>query len=209
MSAEKYIEASREVRRLHIEEYNDADLVRSGAEQHGVNVVEGSIFSRMSAGNYNPRLPLGTESEASQFRGAEKLLVVCEDYRQSEDVASDPKLGIMQVVDAVFATAGADTQPDEDRFEADVAWIIAVIDLNPSIAVILTHHIGVCGGANYFTKGEMAKTRARSVQEEIEAMNKYGRGMYERIVQDRPEANVSSYLVMVDEHDEYGGLVRQ
>jgi len=52
MLASNYIEASRKIARLHV---GDADLVRPGAKKHGVNVVEGGLFMRMSAGDRYPK----------------------------------------------------------------------------------------------------------------------------------------------------------
>jgi len=192
------------VARLHA---GDADLVRPGAEKHGVNVVEGDLFTAMSPGDYNPRLPEGSREEAEKLSKACRMLVVCEDYRQSADVAED--LGINPKQDAVFATAGGDTQPDQARFEADVNFLTAILRMNPSLKLILTHHIGVCGGANHYTSGEMAKIRAgeKGEEKEIEEMNRRGKQMYDAIIKEVPEATVKQYLVMVDVDNEYKGMI--
>lgn len=200
---DRLMSAASTVAQLHS---GDADLVRPGAERHGVQVIEGDMFTEMSLGNYNPRLPNGSEGEASALVNIQRLLVVCEDYRQSGEVARE--IGITFPGDAVFASAGGDVQPDQERFKADVDFILSLLNVNPDLKVILSHHIGVCGGADYYTEGHMAEVRKEGGEPaEEKAMNMLGQGMFDAIFTVKPEANIQQYLVRVDSNDKYGGLV--
>lgn len=199
-------DAAKRVARLHS---MDADLVRSGAKAHGVSVVEGDLFKALVKHNYNPRLPAGTEREAEKLGQVSSLLVVCEDYRQSYEVANDHVLALSLDNTAVLATAGGAAQPDTERFTGDVSFLSAVLGLNPRAEVVLTHHIGVCGGANYYTNGHMKEVREKfGVGQEIEEMNNYGARMYEAIKANCPESRLSLWLSRVSDSDQYEGLVK-
>ncbi|MFH2085313.1 MAG: hypothetical protein ABII21_00765 [bacterium] len=199
---ERYVAASKEIQRLHNGRKagrNDADLVRPGAAKHGVRVVEGGIFFPMSLGNYNPRLPVESDKEAEKVEAARRLVVVCEDYRQSGDVINDPEIGYEEG-DIVFATAGGPVQPDSERLNADVEWINAVIELNPGIAVIFVHHLRVCGGANYFTHQEMERIFADGAGAEAEAFEMERRAA---IMPSMIDSSSAQYVALLDEDDEY------
>lgn len=199
-------DAARHVAKLHA---IDADLVRPGAKAHGVRVIEGDLFTPTQRHNYNPRIPRGTEGEAKRLADCQTIIGVCEDYRQSDEVVQELRLDPRKT--AVFATAGGAVQPDSARFKADVAFYVAVFDVNPQAEIKLTYHNHVCGGANYFTGKEMEQVFAdphRGPSVETEKMDAYGLRMYEAIKAVRYEAKVSLYRSNVGPDNDYKGLSR-
>lgn len=141
--------------------YNgDGDLVRPGAQRHGVQVVEGDIFDKPSKGNYNFRIPRHINSETARaLIGAKRVAWVCEDYRQFGEVVEALGLSPETRSDAVFGIAGGAAQPEQNRSEAMVELIASLSAANPDMEHILLVHDEVCGGANYYTGGKMKEIR--------------------------------------------------
>lgn len=133
----------------------DGDLVRPGAEHHGVQVVQAGVFDPISTGNYNFRLPEASTDEVQALVAAKRVAVVCEDYRQVGQVAAAE--GFTPGVDAVIGVAGGAAQPETQRLDAMADLLAAVAGANPEAEILLGVHTGVCGGANHFTEGGMAK----------------------------------------------------
>lgn len=150
---------------------NDADLVRAGAEQHGIAITQGGMFEPMEKGAYNLRLPDINKGEVEELGGVRSVTLVCMDYRQSWQVAQERRF--QPPKDAVIAVAGGAAQPQQARRQAMVEFLGAIISCNPSVAVNLAVHNGVCGGVNHFTGGEMQKAYQDSPAQERKAMQGY------------------------------------
>lgn len=198
--------AASKVNELH---NGDADLVRPGAKHHGVRVIEGDLFTPTDKGNYNPRIPNGSKEEAQRLAQVSTLLGVCEDYRQSDEVVHSPELDLDLQNTAIFSTAGGDAQPDQQRFEADVNFYVSFLDLKPDARVILVHHTNICGGANYYTSGEMKQIRETEGKDgEVKKMNEFGGKMFDAIRMRKPNANVSLWLSEVGEDNHFERLTQ-
>lgn len=198
---------AKRVAQLHA---GDADLVREGAKHHGVQVVERTLFEPLESGQYNPHLPTGSEEEAQRLSKVRKFVKMCMDYRQSGDVVSDPELGITEGEDAVWADAGGAAQPDQERFDADVDFVVAVAQVNPTAEFMFLVHDHVCGGANFYTKGEAKRVREEEGSEaEDNFMVGYGHRFAEAVLAKAPNANVRMGLAKVDDNEEYAGVTWQ
>lgn len=150
-----------EAMRVFVDLYQgDGDLVRPGAEHHGVQVVEGDVFDPLSRGNYNFRIPRRVDgASARRLIGAKRTTWVCEDYRQSAEAAEALGLRPETGDDAVFGVAGGAAQPEQSRFDAMVDLSASLYGANPEMEQVFVVHDEVCGGANYYTNGEMKEIR--------------------------------------------------
>jgi len=135
----------------------DGDLVRPGAQKHGVQVIEGSIFDAPSKGNYNFRIPRVDVETATALVNSKRLKIFCEDYRQFEEAVTASESNVAEGEDGVIGVAGGAAQPEEKRLEAMAELIAASAEVNPEQNYVLGIHTGVCGGAEHFTGGEMSK----------------------------------------------------
>lgn len=148
----------------------DADLVRPGAEAHGVNVTEGNMITPLSEGNYNARIPDGSEKEIEAVRKAKTIAFICEDFRQSHKAAQEFQ------ADVVFASAGGPVQPDASRREAMGNLAVALHRVNPGATFIFAYHTEICGGANHFTsKGMEQIYKEKGPEAEFEEMTKFAK----------------------------------
>src|SRR5690242_4048893 len=59
----------------------DADLVCPGAAMHHVQVTQGDMITPLSEGNYNARIPSGSQKEIEAVRQAKTIAFLCEDFR--------------------------------------------------------------------------------------------------------------------------------
>ncbi len=150
----------------------ELDLIKTSAEHHGVDAITGDIFEPMvrtskaknrGAGAYNERLFTAEniadlENVVARLKNVRSLNILCEDYRQSEDVYR--LLGLDPDLDAVLGLAGGPTQPRKDnqkaekdnseRHEALVEFITAFAEVNPTAVIRLIAHDEKCGGHAYF-----------------------------------------------------------
>lgn len=138
----------------------DADLVRAGAAEHGVAVIEADLSTPLTMGAYNPRIPSGSSAEINLIKQAKSLNCICMDYRQSGEVSEQLHLSMADGRDLVFANAGGAAQPDAKRRELLVEFLLAALAVNPSMKLRLGVHNEICGGANYFTNGKMKQLRS-------------------------------------------------
>lgn len=145
---------SHALQQFHEAFQNDPDLVREGAKQHGVEVTEGTILEAPIKHAYSARIPTGSKEEIEAIEKTTKVVLACMDYRQVYEVYE----GFDKP--AVFiADAGGAAQPNEDRFHLTVELLSAIHAINPRATLLLTGHDEVCGGANFFTKGDMKRIR--------------------------------------------------
>lgn len=135
----------------------DGELVRPGAEKHGVRVIKGSVFDKPVRGNYNFRLMEPTVESVRALGQVRSIAVVCEDYRQFAEVVEGAHLNPGENEDAVFGVAGGSAQPNNERRVALVDVVAMAMGLNPEMQLMAAIHTGVCGGAEHFTGGEMSK----------------------------------------------------
>jgi len=158
---------------------NEHGLVKAGAKAHGVNLSEGGVFDSLEMtsegkGAYNARLVKqdeDLEELALGLQKAESLTVICEDYRQSAQVANELGINNDDGKDAILATAGGPTQPMEgdnlERHNSLVEFIIAFHEVNSTALIRLIAHDGVCGGhASYI--GTAKKAREAKKEEDLE-----------------------------------------
>ncbi len=150
----------------------DADLVRAGAAEHGVEVIEKGLADALPTGHYNPRIPSGKLSEVALIKKAKSLNCICMDYRQSGEVIDQLHLTVGENQDLVFANAGGAAQPATDRRNLLVEFLLAALVVNPSMKLRLGVHNEICGGANHFTNGKIKQLRNQpeGAQAEREAM---------------------------------------
>jgi hypothetical protein len=130
----------------------EADLVRPGAEHHGVSIVEGNILTPMKEHSYNPRVPEATKEEIQAIKNTDRFAVICEDYRQSYEVVRE-----LNNPPVVLSTAGGPDQPDGKRRMAIAHLLKESYAVNPAIKFDLVFHNGICGGCKHFTDGETAR----------------------------------------------------
>lgn len=157
------------VKKLHA---GDPNLVREGAKHHGVQVTEGNLLTPIEHHAYNFRSPQGTKEEIQAIQEATTIVAGCMDYRQSDAIAeqyTDEPTALF------FFTAGGAAQPDEARFQADVEFLIQASNVSGA-DLDLYFHTGVCGGANYYTHGEMKTIHdgENGIAAEQEHMDQYG-----------------------------------
>lgn len=162
----------------------DADLVRAGAAEHGVEVIEAGMADAPSLGNYNPRIPTGTPEEVALIKHAKSLNCICMDYRQSGEVVEQLHLNVGAGQDLLFANAGGAAQPSTDRQALLVEFLLAAMAVNPGLKLRLGIHNEVCGGANYFSNGKMKQLRNQPEGQQAEraAMLEFLKATYEALL---------------------------
>jgi len=139
---------------------SDLDLVREGAKQHGVELTSGGMFDMPTKGAYSLRIPGDStkrQEEITRLKACNTLTFVCMDYRQTGQVTEETH------PDGVIANAGGPVQPNQDRFNASIALVRAILGVNPDVTLNLVGHVGVCGGANHFTDGHMKKLHQQDI----------------------------------------------
>jgi hypothetical protein len=155
----------------------DADLVRPGAAAHHVEVTEGNSIKPLSEGNYNARIPDGSQEEIEAIQRASTIAFICEDFRQSHKAAQEFK------ADIVFASAGGVVQPDNIRREAMVNLAVAMHRVNPQATFKFAYHTEICGGANHFTGKKMEHIyKEQGPEAEFEKMTQFAHEFVSRTI---------------------------
>ncbi len=148
---------------------NDGQLVLPGALQHDIRIVVGEVSSPLTEHAYNFRLPLLVD--IAKLKTTRRVIVACEDYRQSAEVAGS--LEFNPEKDIFISMAGGPAQPGngkdntkayfgQQRGKALAVLLCEVGKVNPDVVFEFVVHTGRCGGANYLTDDEIV----RSGQEE-------------------------------------------
>jgi hypothetical protein len=193
----------------------DTKLVLESARHHGVSISDKGALEPIEEHSYNFRVPHGDrqnkamkavrEQEFKAIMEAKHLVVGCMDYRQSHLIASrHPE----EEKPFFFFTAGGCVQPTDDRFSADVRFV-AIAARASGADVDLYYHTGVCGGANYFTQGEMKQVHEHEgLEGEIAHMDPYAMGFAQELVefgvnQDR----IHIHRVDINDQNEVMGII--
>lgn len=160
----------------------DADLVRPGAAKHGVQVTEGNLVEPLSPGNYNARIPDGSQAEIDAIKKAETIAFICEDYRQSGYLANDNLHASV-----IFASAGGVVQPDETRQDLEADLALAIHKVNHKARIIFAFHTKRCGGGAHFTEHMGEKSMDSIIEREgdegeMKAMTDYALQLIKKLV---------------------------
>ena len=155
----------------------DADLVRPGAATHHVDVTEGNMITPLSEGNYNARIPDGSQEEIEAIQKAKTITFLCEDFRQSHKAAQEFNS------DVVFASAGGVVQPDRYRRDAMANLAFAMHRVNPDAKFIFAYHMEICGGANHFTSKRMERIyKDQGPEAEFEKMTEFAHAFISQVI---------------------------
>lgn len=173
---------------------DDANLVRPGAEAHHVLVTEGDMITPLSEGNYNARIPSGSQKEIEAIQKAKVIAFICEDFRQSHKAAKEFQ------ADVVFASAGGVVQPDSNRMQVMVRLAMAMHRVNPKAKFKFAFHTELCGGAKHYTGGEGGVMdsiyKRHGVKGELPVMTKYARQFIDAVLRaGMPKDNIELHAV--------------
>lgn len=179
----------------------ELDLIKLSAQHHGVDAVTGGVFESMvrtskaknkGTGAYNERLftdedILNIDAVIARLKEARSLTIVCEDYRQSQDVYNLLELDPEQ--DAVIGLAGGPTQPRKDhqrdgkdnseRHATLVEFLLAFAEVNPTAIIRLIAHDEKCGGHDHFigTAAKILDTVLENSKDPFEARDEEDKAM--------------------------------
>lgn len=123
------------------------------------------------------------------------------DYRQVGEAAENID------ADAVIANAGGPAQPDQQRFNASMELIRAVVLINPAVEIDCCGHVKICGGANYFTQGKMKKLYEKNSQKEMKEMGAFV-NMFKKAAKRAGARNITAKLALIKADDTFDGLKR-
>ena len=183
----------------------DADLVRPLAEEHGVQVVEGtSTDTEMSKGDYHPRIPDETK-DIPGIMTADGTVIVCPDGRQAAEVVKEMKRRWGENL-IVLAGAGGPDQPDKSREDAGVAFAAASHEAH-SGKVGGVFHLKGCGGVMASSEEMKRIVEAGKWEKEEEEMTRLGRRFMRRAIEAGvPKEQAHLYVARIGEDDEYERL---
>jgi len=197
----------------------DADLVRPGAEHHGVEVIERGVEGPLSYGDYNRLSCQNPSQDAARAARAETVVLICEDYRQSGQYTQERFHGRSRGTLArgtqvevpqnalIITSAGGPAEFDSTRYAAHRDLLAAIFAANPSVNFELVTHTGVCGGIAHQTGRENARILE---QKGALAEHEYMDNFVIKLIKDLQRSGVPNSkmkgLVAVVENDQYKGV---
>jgi len=152
--------------RLAVDEFNsitgrDGDLVRAGAIEHGIQVIEErGILRPVTAHAYNARGVHETDLSVISRGGIQTLILACMDYRQVEEVAADltgqskvahgSQLELPSGFALITSAGGAAQVKGSTRLSAHINLLTQIAKVAPETKFVLVGHNDGCGGMKHF-----------------------------------------------------------